>query len=425
MSDERDGQAGQEDVPVDPPEGHFAEMVEAGFAEQFHRSDRGEREGAGDRFLVVVEIEEEGLAVAGLDEAVGVSVETAAQRLAGDEMEDVFGQDLGLEVGDGAGFGGRAIGGVADDEDVGVGFRLQGVLVGRDAVEFVAEAGALDHFRAHVGRHGDQQVVGDFLLVPRDDGFFLRIDPGDGEVVDDGNAFFLEQFAQDAGGDGLGEGAGHRGHVGDLCFVAQSLLFQPRVGEEAELERGHGAFDRHLTDVDDEFAAWPGLQALGEGFRTFKGVELVDVFAPVAVDHSFHLIGGGVDAGGDDEDVVGNFAAVLQVDAVGFRVDAVDVRFAVIDPAWNGALHRTTHVVRGINPEGHEEVSGLVVVVCRAVDEGDGPVGLRQFPAKVAGHNGASRAGAENEEILHECPLGFGPPHARSQRPKMRGSLIV
>ena len=150
----------------------------------------------------------------------------------------------------------------------------------------------------------------------------------------------------------------------------------------------------------------------------------MDVFPPVAVDHAFHLVGGGMDPGGDDEDVVGNFAAVLQVDAVGVRVDAVDVGFAVSDPAGDSATHRTANVILGINPEGHEEIAGLVVVVRRPIDEGNGPIPFGQFPAQMAGHDGAGRARAEDKEIFHDFPfVDF--PQARSQRPKMSGSLIT
>ena len=426
MSDQRDGPTGQEDVPIDPAEGHFAEVVEAGFGEEAHRAEGGEGEGAGDRFLVVVEIEQERFAVAGFDEAVGVAVEAAAEGLAGDEVKDILGEDLGFEVRDRSGFGSRAIGGVADDEDVGVGFALQGVLVGRDVVEFVAEAGAVDHFRTHVWWDGDQQVVGDLFFVPGDDGFLFGVDAGDGEVVDHGNTFFVEQAGEDAGGDGFGEGAGHRGDVDDFRFLAQALFLQPGIGEEGELERGHGALDRHFTDVDDKAPALPGLQALGQCLGAFKGVELVHVFAPIAVDHAFDLFGCGMDAGGDDQDVVGDLGAVRQKDAVGRRVNAVDVGLAVIDPARDGAGHRPTDIVILVDAKGHEEITRLVVMVGGAIDEGDGPFAFGEFVPQGAGHDGAGRACAENEEGFHDLPLlCLAVPQARSQRLKMSGSLIA
>jgi hypothetical protein len=47
-----------------------------------------------------------------------------------------------------------------------------------------------------------------------------------------------------------------------------------------------------------------------------------------------------------------------------------------------------------------------------------------EFFPQVGSHDGACRAGAEDEEIFHDFPFtGF--PQARSQRPKMSGSLIT
>ena len=61
-------------------------------------------------------------------------------------------------------------------------------------------------------------------------------------------------------GDRLGEGARQRGHVDQLDPVAEAVLAQPGLGEEGELQRGHGALDRHLGDVDDEAAAVEALE---------------------------------------------------------------------------------------------------------------------------------------------------------------------
>ena len=244
--------------------------------------------------------------MAGLDEAVGVSVETALEWFARDVVQDVIGENFGFKVRDGTGLRGGTIRGVANDKDVRVGFGLQGVLVGGDKVEFIAEAGAFDHGVAHIGRDGDQKIVRDLLFVPRNDGFFVGIHTGDGEVVDNGNTFLVEKFAENSGGDGFGESAGHRGDVDDLSLVTQAHFLKPRIGEKAILQRSDGALDRHLTDVDDEATALPRLQTFGEGFSAFKGVKLVDVYPPVGtVGHAFDLFRRRMDAGGNDQNVIG------------------------------------------------------------------------------------------------------------------------
>ncbi len=102
------------------------------------RPTRGEV--AGQRLGVVVEVDEQGLVEPGLDEAVGVPVETGLERLAGEEPAHVADERLALEVGDRTGLGRRHVGGVTDDEDVRCGLRLQGVLVGGNEVELVAQA---------------------------------------------------------------------------------------------------------------------------------------------------------------------------------------------------------------------------------------------------------------------------------------------
>ena len=114
-------------------------MVEPRLAQQ-RQADRG-REVAGQRLGVVVEVDQQRLVEAGLDEAVGVPVVAGLELLAGEVAGDVLGEHLGLEVGDRAGLRGRQVGRVAEREHVRLRRRLQRVLVGRDEAERVAEPG--------------------------------------------------------------------------------------------------------------------------------------------------------------------------------------------------------------------------------------------------------------------------------------------
>ncbi len=100
----------------------------------------GSGEVPGERFGVVVEVDEQCLSVTGLDEAVGVTVETGLERLAGQVVDHVGDQGLTLEVGDRPGLGGRHVRGVADHEDVRCGLGRQGVLVGGHEAQLVAQA---------------------------------------------------------------------------------------------------------------------------------------------------------------------------------------------------------------------------------------------------------------------------------------------
>ena len=130
--------AGEQGVPVHGLEQQLAEVVEPRLLQERQANLRGVV--AGQRLGVVVEVDQQRLVEPGLDEAVGVAVEPRLERFAGQEPAHVADEGLALEVGDRTGLGGGNVGGVADDEDVRRGLRLQGVLVGGDEVELVAEA---------------------------------------------------------------------------------------------------------------------------------------------------------------------------------------------------------------------------------------------------------------------------------------------
>src|SRR5436190_14696548 len=72
-ADARDVAAGEQAVPVELLEGQLAEVVQAGRPEQ--RQPQAAGVVPGQRLGVVVEVDEQRLAAAGLDEAVGVPVE--------------------------------------------------------------------------------------------------------------------------------------------------------------------------------------------------------------------------------------------------------------------------------------------------------------------------------------------------------------
>src|ERR1039457_1597946 len=138
-ADSGDVAAGKQAVPVELLEGELAEVVHAGLPQQ-GQAEAG-RVVAGERFGVVVEVDQQGPAEAGLDEAVGVAVEGGGQRLATQELVDVGGQHVAFEMGNGSCFGGRDVGGVAEGEHVGLYRGLERAGVHRNEAELVAESG--------------------------------------------------------------------------------------------------------------------------------------------------------------------------------------------------------------------------------------------------------------------------------------------
>ena len=123
----------------------------------------------GERFGLVVEIDEQGLVEAGLEEAVGVAVVAWFKWFAGQEAGDVAGECFALEVGDRPGLGGRHIGGVTDHKDICCGLGLQGVFVGRHETELVAQTRrSSDAGGAAVQRDHDRQVELNFTAVVPD-----------------------------------------------------------------------------------------------------------------------------------------------------------------------------------------------------------------------------------------------------------------
>ncbi len=184
------------------------------------------------------------------------------------EADDVAGQDLAFEVGDRAGLGSAHVGGVADDEDVRAGLGLQGVLVGRDEAERVAEAWrAADVGLAAVHGHRHGQVEADLAAVEGDEPAAVGVDLAGVELGDQLDALVVEHAAQLAVADGLGERAVQRGDEGHLDPVADPALAEVPVGQEAELDRGDRALDRHVDDVHRDPAAVEPRQRVPQGHR--------------------------------------------------------------------------------------------------------------------------------------------------------------
>ena len=99
-TNEGDWEPAEKNVPVDPLEGHFAEMAEPRFSKKAHRANASGSPCNG--FESIVEVQQETLSMTRLDETVSVAI--VACELLPANMQNVFSQNFRLEVGYGAGF---------------------------------------------------------------------------------------------------------------------------------------------------------------------------------------------------------------------------------------------------------------------------------------------------------------------------------
>ena len=212
----------------------------------------------------------------------------------------------------------------------------------------------------------------------------------------------VEHVAEVLAGDRLGEGALQRGHVDDLDLVAHALLGEERVGQEGELQRRDRALDRHLGDVDDQPAALPGAQLLGQGGGAVEGVELVDVAAEV-VGHARGLLGPRRGAGGDDQVVVAPArcrrpSRTLFSSGTTLSISPSDQ----VDAGRDEALLGLDDLVGPVDAERDEQVPGLVVVRVVGVDDRDAPLVAGQLRAQLVHGHGPGGAGSQDEQPLHQ-----------------------
>src|ERR1019366_501338 len=279
LADSGDVAAGKQAVPVELLEGELAEVVHAGLPQQGQAE--AARVVAGERFGVVVEVDQQGPAEAGLDEAVGVAVEGGGQRLATQELVDVGGQHVAFEMGNGSCFGGRDVGGVAEGEHVGLYRGLERAGGHRNEAELVAESGgALDVTGAAVQRDDDGQVEGRVPLGVGDQAASPAAVAGgatclDGAGVELGyqlDALVGQQAAQFPVGHGLGEGAVQGSDIRQFNAVADAPPAEVVVGEEAELQRRDRALDRHVDDVHHEPAPVPSSRCTGSAATSTRSI---------------------------------------------------------------------------------------------------------------------------------------------------------
>ena len=380
----------------------------------------------GQRLGVVVEVDQQGLAAAGLDEAVGVPVERRGERLPGQEPAHVAGQHLALEVRDRAGLGGGHVGGVAEGEHVRLDLRLEGVRVDRDEAERVAEAGrTADVGGAAVQRDDHGQVEGDHPFVVGDQAALpARLARGlDGPGAELGHqldALAGQQAGQLPAGHRLGERAVQRRDVGEVHPVPDAAPAEVVVGEEAELQRRDRALDRHVDDVDDQPAAVEPGQRPAQGLGALGGVEGEDVLLPARPGQPLGLLRQQPGAGRHDQDVVVQRVAGTEVHPVMLDVDVVDAGLAVDDAGAELPPARPRDPPHVGPAERDEQQPGLVHVIIVAVhhDDLDGPRVVR--PPQPVRDQRPAGAATEDNDPFHTVTLGPGQRPDQGRRSRSR-----
>jgi len=119
-------------------------VVAAALLEQRQRAYPRDRELSWERLRLIVEIDQHGLAVARLDEAVGVPVERGLELFVVDRTEDVLGHQISLKVGYGPCFRTRKVSRIANTEDTLCVLGRQRVVIGLDESELVREVAVFE-----------------------------------------------------------------------------------------------------------------------------------------------------------------------------------------------------------------------------------------------------------------------------------------
>ncbi len=197
------------------------------------------------------------------------------------------------------------------------------------------------------------------------------------------------------GGDRLGEGAVERRHVGQLDPSRMPRSREERVGEEHELERRHRALDRHLDDVQDELAAFPGFELRLQCLGAVDGVEVEHRLVPLVIAEPGRLSGGRVGAGSDDQVVVREFGAVDQLDLVLLGLDEIDLAHHQLDARRDEATLWLLELLALVATKREEQEPGLVVVGLVLIDERDLPFSLVEYGAEFVGHHGSGGSRSE------------------------------
>ena len=148
-----------------------------------------------------------------------------------------------------------------------------------------------------------------------------------------------------------------------------------------------------------------------------RGVKGEDLLHPTGACHALGLVGLKLRAGRDDERVVGERAAVVEMDSVLVELDVVDTRLVECDPTVQLAGSRPDdlldcgRVAQRTAECRDAQQAGLVDVPVVFVDHRNLEVGFGIALAKAVGHQRAAGAATEDHDLL----LHFG--HSRRVSP--------
>ncbi|SKF61847.1 Uncharacterised protein [Mycobacteroides abscessus subsp. abscessus] len=160
------------------------------------------------------------------------------------------------------------------------------------------------------------------------------------------------------GGDRLGERTVQRGDIGDVDLVPDPALAEVVLDQEGELEGGNRALDGQVGDVNHQLAAAERFQCVAQPGGPVEGVEVEDLAVPqAAVAHARGEVGTGTGAGGDQEPVVTEGLAVVEVDLIVLGSHRADAALDEVDAGWQVSMPRTADALRLVAAEGNEQVA--------------------------------------------------------------------
>ncbi len=220
-------------------------------------------------------------------------------------------------------------------------------------------------------RDDNGEVEGDLATVVADQPSAGAVDLAGVELGDQLDSPLRQHPAEMLGSDGLRERTVERRRVGDVDLIADAALGEVPVGQEAELERCDGALDRHVDHVHHQTAPVEGLQRGAERGSAFGCVEGEHVVHPPWPGEALGLVRHQPCPGCDDQHVVAEASAVVEMDFLGDDVDPVDGGLDEGDARAQLPFAGADDVLAVGQSEGNEQQSRLIDVAVILVDDGD------------------------------------------------------
>ncbi|CAB1127553.1 protein of unknown function [Candidatus Hydrogenisulfobacillus filiaventi] len=308
-------------------------------------------------------------------------------------------------MGGGAGLADGQGGGVAYHEDVLGALRQERVAVDRNEAALVAQAAVHDHLLPGVGRDGDQQVVFEGLAFQAGDGTGGRVNRLHVEEDLRPDVALRHHRGRPVGHRFQGVDAADGVGVDDFGLLAQPPFPQPAVQHEGELQRGHRALMRQAYREHH-----PPAVELGQGVPQLEG--RLFIIEPVGgLRQARNELGGGLAAGGDDQEVVVEGLPVLEGHRLGLGIHRGGILHNQGDAGIEDAPLRPLGLGRHRLVEGHVEEQRLIDMIGPRRDDGDVHRSFVDLLAdrvhQLVGDDAAADPAAQHHDFLAHTATSF------------------